>query len=316
VETVKPEQVAATDWETLSLLLWHAPLPEADAARAVEAFVQRGGQVLFLPPRTPGDADFMGVRWRDWDEQKVATAVETWRGDQDILANTQSGASLPVGQLRIHRHCDLAGELTPLATLKGGRPLVARLPTNAGGIYFCATSTDAGDSSLAENGVVLYVLVQRMLAAGTAVLGRTRQLVAGDAGPSQSPSWQQLAGTPDALSTEYRHHAGVYAAGDKLLAVNRAPAEDLAAILPDDRVAELFKGLDYSRVDDRAGGVSGIIQEIWRLFLVTMLLSLLVEAALCLPGAPRNPGGEGAGVRPFALGGSQARMAAATESSS
>jgi hypothetical protein len=185
--------------------------------------------------------------------------------------------------LQIRRFCQLSGELTPLAMLKGGRPLVARLPTTRGGAYFCATTTDPRDSSFAANGVVLYVFVHRALAAGAAVLGQTRQLVAGETSLEQPTTWQRLAGAADALSTEYAHHAGVYTAGDKLLALNRSPSEDRADVLADDRVAELFKGLDFARVDDRAGSLIGLIQEIWRPFLVAMIVSLLVEAGLCLP---------------------------------
>ena len=282
-EVIAREQVTAADWDGISLLVWHAPLPEADAANAVQTFINRGGQVVFLPPRTPGDAVFMGARWQDWAEEKSEIPVETWRGDQDLLANTQSGAALPVGRLQIRRVCGLTGELTPLASLKGGRLLFARLPTNRGGVYFCTTTPDTSDSSLASNGVVLYVFVQRALAAGAAVLGQTRQLVAGDVALEQPTTWQQAAGAPDAISTDYAHHAGVYRAGDKLLAVNRSASEDQAAVLADDRVAALFNGLDFTRVDDRAGSLVGLIQEIWRPFLLVMMISMLVEAGLCLP---------------------------------
>ena len=54
-------------------------------------------------------------------------------------------------------------------------------------------------------------------------------------------------------------------------------------MLADTRVAELFRGLDFSRVDDRAGSIQALIQEIWRLFLVAMMVALIVEACLCLP---------------------------------
>jgi hypothetical protein len=280
---ITPEQLAAVEWEGVSLLVWHAPLPEAAAATAVQAFIDHGGQVVFLPPRSAGDAAFLGVRWRTWVDDPAGMPVETWRGDQDALANTQSGAALPVGQLQVRRCCGLAGELTPLASLRGGRPLFARLPTNRGSVYFCATTPDAGDSSLAANGVVLYVFVQRILAAGAAALGQTRQLIAGNAAAEQPLTWRQVAGSPNAISTDYAHYAGVYAAGERLLAVNRAPAEDQAPILGDDRVAGLFKGLDFTRVDDRAGSLAGLIQEIWRPFLLAMLVAMLVEAGLCLP---------------------------------
>ena len=85
-----------------------------------------------------------------------------------------------MGQLQVRKYCGLAGELTTLATLRGGAPLLGRLTTGAGGVYFCATTPAVGDSSLATNGVVLYVLVQRALAQGARVLGNTRELTAGD----------------------------------------------------------------------------------------------------------------------------------------
>jgi hypothetical protein len=280
---IAAEQLGTVEWEGVSLLVWHAPLPEGNAAAAVQVFIDRGGQILLLPPRSPGDATFSGIRWRNWVDVPEGNPVETWRGDQDALANTQSGAALPVGQLRVRRCCGLAGELTPLASLRGGRPLVARLPTGRGGVYFCATTPDAGDSSLAVNGVVLYVFVQRLLAAGAAELGQTRQLIAGTAAGEQPATWQKVAGAADAISTDFAHHAGVYATGERLLAVNRSAAEDQAPILGDDRVAELFKGLDFTRIDDRAGSLAGLIQEIWRPFLVAMLIAMLVEAALCMP---------------------------------
>ncbi len=43
---------------------------------------------------------------------------------------------------------------------------------------------------------------------------------------------------------------------------------------------ELFHGLDFARVDDRAGNLASLIQEVWRLFLVAMMTAMVVEAAL------------------------------------
>ena len=195
-----------------------------------------------------------------------------------------SGQSLPVGDLKVRRHCALSGEITTLASLHGGAPLLAKVPTEHGGVYFLATTPAAADSSLAADAVVLYAVVQRAMDTGAAVLGNTRDLVAGRAPADISAqSWQCLAGGDNALSTEYPFVPGVYQAGDRLLAVNRAAAEDQAAVLNDERVAGLFHGLDFSRVDHTAGSSKSLVEEIWRLFLQAMIVAMIVEAVLCLP---------------------------------
>ena len=282
-ETIAIEQLKTVEWEKISLLLWQAPLPTDDAAGAVQAFLDRGGQVVFFPPQAPGNTAFAGVTWQSWTEASERVPVETWRGDQDLLAHTQSGAALPVGVLEISKYCGMAGDYTPLAVLKGGAPLLARVTTNRGGVYFCATTPAADDSTFASNGVVLYVLIQRALEAGAAVLGNTRQLIAGDVTGEQPTVWRQVAGPPESLSTDFAFHGGVYGSGEKLFALNRAAAEDQAPVLQDQRVAALFSGLDFARVDDQAGNWESLIQEIWRAFLLIMMIALVVEAALCLP---------------------------------
>lgn len=286
-ESLTVDQVAGIDWDALSLLIWQAQLPEGDLARSLEQFVNRGGVVLCLPPREPNTTQLFGVRWNEWTEEERSIPVENWRGDQDLLANALSGQSLPVGQLEIRRACGLEGELIPLATLKEGKPLLARVASNRGGIYFLATTAAPLDSSLATNGIVLYVLVQRALAQGALVLDNTQQLVAGSPETSGSLEWQRLSGIEEMLSSAAGFHRGVYAAGERLYAVNRPTTEDQATILADSRVDELFQGLDFSRVSEQAGSLSGLVQEIWRLFLGAMLVALVGEAALCLPQAVR-----------------------------
>ena len=285
-EVVAADALAGVDWGGVSLLLWQAPLPQGAAAKLVQAFVSRGGQVVFFPPREPSAATtFLDAHWTAWADGPGENAPVGWRGDQDLLAGTQGGAALPVGGLRVKRACGLAGEVTALATLRGGPPLLARLVTDAGGVYFCATTPAPSDSSLAS-GIVLYILVQRAMADGSGRLGQAQQLAAGAPPPDDPTHWRRLSGGDDAASTDYALHRGAYRSGARLLAVNRPAAEDAARILADDRLAGLFRGLDFSRVDDRAGGEGSLIQEIWRIFLVAMMLAMVAEAALCLPRKP------------------------------
>jgi hypothetical protein len=277
--------LANVEWEKVSILLWQGALPDGDAARRVQDYLERGGYAIFLPPRNPSDREFLGVRWKAWNAPGSKDAlIANWRGDQDLLANTQSGAALPVAQLQIHRYCTVAGDLTPLATLQGGLPLLARSTQNHSGAYFFATTTAPSDSSLATDGVVLYVLTQRAMAAGASALGTIRQLEAGETAAANLPdSWQRLAGPEDSISGAYPFQRGVYLAGDQLLAVNRPAEEDHAAIVDEAQVASLFDGLNFIRVDHRAGRVGILIAEIWRPFLAAMIIALIAEAALCLP---------------------------------
>ncbi|WLD11586.1 BatA domain-containing protein [Planctellipticum variicoloris] len=289
-EVVVEDQLSTVAWDQISLLLWQAPLPTGEAAELVRAFVDRGGQVIFLPTQNPGEGELFGMRWQTWTTGREPVPVENWRSDADVLARTLSGAALPVGQLEIRQYCGLSGECTPLATLQGGAPLLARAPTRRGAVYFWATTPSARDSSLATEGVVLYACVQRALAAGAAVIGKARQIDAGGAIEEGTTDWIRLSENSESLSTEAGFQRGAYSSRDRLLAVNRPSAEDEGRVLADARVGTLFRGLEFARVDGQAGDANSLIQEIWRIFLLSMLLALLVEAALCLPRIGRTAG--------------------------
>ena len=193
-EVVAVAQLTTVDWDQISLVLWQAPLPDQGMSKPLQAFVERGGSLIFFPSHPPGPGEIYGIKWTEWTNPQTENAVESWRGDEDLLAHTASGQPLPVGQLQIRKYCGLSGEVTPLATLRGGAPLLARVTTSHGAVYFCATTPAPADSSLATSGVALYVLVQRALAAGAQSLGNHAQLVAGDAPSDEATVWKRVAG--------------------------------------------------------------------------------------------------------------------------
>lgn len=292
VEVLGPDQLASVDWSAVALVLWQSALPAGETAAALNTLVERGGQILFFPPDTPGSEEFAGIRWKNWEESVNELGVESWRGDQDILANTKDGSALPLGELKVRRLCELSGDLLPLASLKGGKPLVGRLPTDRGGIYFVSTTTAGRDSTFTANGIVLYVMIQRALMAGAAVLGDTRDIAAGDlTGLGDVSTWTRVAGPDESISTDYAYQRGVYSEGPLLVAVNRPAKEDEPRIVEDADLKSLFTGLDFSRVDDRASSFATLVQEIWRSFLLVMMIALVGEAALCIPKIAPKPAG-------------------------
>jgi hypothetical protein len=296
--TLVPRQGLATAaWDEAALLVWQGALPSGREAELVDAFLARGGQVIFFPPEFPAEgADrerFANVAWGGWTTFPQPVRPEQWRSDEDLLANTLSGGALPVGELEVKRCCGLEGELVPLASLADGMPLVARVPDGRG-IFFCATLPRPADSALATEGIVLYAILQRGIDRGIEPLAGARQLDAGPAAAAlvgqqtDGSQWRRLAGPTDAVSTEAGLQAGVYESAGRLVAVNRSAAEDAAAIAAVERIDGLFRGLSYARIQGTAGRGDSIVQEIWRAFLIAMLLALVGEGILSLP--RRRPG--------------------------
>jgi hypothetical protein len=285
-----PDALATVPLDDVAVVLWLAPLPEAGSAAAVGRFVDRGGQVIFLPPESPTPAAFRGISWQPWVEHSPPLRPGSWRADEGLLAATLAGAALPVGSLELRRTCGIAGEGTPLAVLPDGKPLLVRAASDRGGVYFLATTPAARDSDLAANGVVLYAVVQRAIDAGLAVVGNARQVDAGASVPGAKDAlaiggredWRQIAGPPT-VSNEAGSHPGVYASQGRLVAVNRPVAEDAAEVVGDRQIETIFQGLSFSRFEQKAGGLGAIVEEVWRLFLVALIVALVVEGLLCLP---------------------------------
>ena len=287
-ELVPASGLATAPWDEAAALLWQGPLPAGRDAELVEAFLARGGQVIFFPPEAGGGTTFAGVSWGDWLDFKEPQQPEQWRPDADLLANTVAGNALPVGELEVRRVRGLNGEVVPLASLPDGSPLVTRLPDGRG-VYFCTTLPRPQDSTLASEGIVLYALVQRAIERGLEPLAGARQVAAGPeaslltAGEQGEGRWRRLAGPSEPVSAEGGLHAGVYAREGRLVAVNRPLAEDTAGILATERIDGLFRGLSYTRITGQAGQSDSIVQEIWRAFLIAMLLALVGEGLLSLP---------------------------------
>ncbi len=306
VEVLAPSQLDSLALDDTSLLVWQAALPDQDSSPAVMNYVDAGGQVIFFPPidlLTSGNGlpqKFLGVRWSGWaSREESPIMVQSWRGDQDLLAATASGVGLPVGQLKLSGYARLESDadISRLARLPGGDSLLLKVPTDAGSVYFCATTADPNVSSLAESGVVLFVAIQRAIARGQQALGKTIARIARD-DETDTSKWQQLLGETTALSTQFASTAGVYQVEEQRFAVNRPLSEDQPTQLNDEQIEALFSGLQFSRVDASTGDLGGIVREIWRLFLIAMIVALLVEAVLCLPRLSRARAATLAEARP------------------
>lgn len=293
--TVPPESIDEDfSLAGTSLVVWQAPLPaEGPTREAVDGFVGEGGVVLFLPPGDPTNRSYRGVRWTNWSEAPIgasAVSPETWRADDDLLRTGEDGTPLPAGETEIYRWCGV--ELDPgegedafahqtLASLPGPEALLVRASSPKGGVYFLGTWPTVEASNLASQGIVFVALVQRAIA----LAARSQQgLSQRDAGTSLDESWRQASELADGASLFERDvNAGVLTDGERFLALNRPESEDVSAIQPISAIEGLFGDLDVV-VEEARGAAreeSGLLEEIWRVFMILALVGLLAEALLC-----------------------------------
>ena len=296
IDVIPAARVAEINWENMGLLIWQAPLPQGNIAEQVENFINTSRVALFFPPvhskgnsRLVEDSDssehLFGSRWGDWKTPEQEQAKITWwRGDADLFANVDSGDALPLNALRTYRYCNLETVGTVLARFGDDNPMLTRMATDRGGVYFCSTLPTAQFSSLERDGVVFYVMLQRALAEGSHSLTVASQRDAGPGALTDRNQWEAVAPVDDTPTLSQRGlHAGVYRDGEYWAAVNRSRAEDSTKVTPVTTVDELFDGLSYRRIDVTVGDTSALASEIWRAFLVAMGLALIVEAVLSLP---------------------------------
>jgi hypothetical protein len=280
-------QADQIDWTASSLILWQASLPTGSLADQLAGFVRGGRPVVFFPPEDGDDRKVFGLGWGEWRGEAGGETVPiaSWRGDADLLANALSGEALAVGKLRTYRYRSIVGEGgNSLARLEGGAPLLIRTANDVGPVYFCATLPVLSHSSLAQDGVAFYAMIQRALTLGTATQGKARLASAGTPLAKEVEQWQPAAeATSGVLLSARWVNSGAYTKGENWLALNRPPGEDSAAILDGEHADRLFEGLDFRNVEQSISDTGSLASEIWRVFLIIMGIALFVEAYLCLP---------------------------------
>jgi hypothetical protein len=286
-------RAAEIPWDDTALIVWHAPIPKEDdlVAKQLANHVAQGRSLIFLPVANPSDDSFAGLHWGAAKQGKSGKPehIEWWRNDSGLLANTRNGAALPLADVEVMQHWDIVGEGVPLARLDSHDTLLVRsAETQGGGVWFLGTTPGPGVSSLAQDGVALYVMLQRALSDGARTLGKAQQRVAAhDAlGDDQALSkWHRAteAKAEPIASFDLPLRAGVVESGEKLVALNRPATEDNTAVLGNTTLDELFAGLDYRRIEDTIENTKGLTSEVWRTFLILMCIFLVGEAILSMP---------------------------------
>ena len=290
-ETVATNKVSDIDWQNTAAIVWQAPLPSGTVAKQLTRFVESGRTLLFMPPDKPTDTTFAGVKWKPWSPTVGAgKKIGYWNNDSDLLAKTKNGNALPLNEILVYQHAGLEGEYRMLAKLEDESPLLVRANSDAGGVYFLSTWPAATHSSLRREGITLFAMVHRAIAAGAGSLGAAQHFVAGTTPADQTSELKPIMPAADEesvrLTSDHPFRSGIYGNDKRLVALNRPTDEDRTTAMSTLELGELFDGLDYHVVDDSLSSQQSLASEIWKIFIALSGLALLLEAWFCMPPKP------------------------------
>jgi len=281
-DAIAPAGLESATWAEHTLVVWQGTLPEGTVADRLRSFVEEGGVAIFFPSGRAEPQRFHGI---GWGEVQVAEGgkefrIPRWDEDQGPLAKTDEGLSLPLSQTTFHRRQPIAGQKNVLAAFDDGEPFLNRQKLGRGEVFFCASLPDSEWSSLAD-GPVLVPMIQRLLQAGSHRLQHASTIECGELSAADlNRQWVCVDAT---TAKDIRTEAGVYRAGERLVAVNRPASEDEPEIMELGDAQRLFGALPCQTLTERRAQTDALQGEVWRLFLFAMLTFLLVEAALILP---------------------------------
>lgn len=272
------------DWEGAALVIWQASLPEGPVAQQFLRYLENGGAALMLPPKGESNTSFLGFSWGVLNKspQGQYFIVDDWNKADGPLRNGLEGTQIPVPKLKAIQRRFLLGEATTLASWDDGKPFLIRKVIGNGTAIFASTLPDYTWSNLGDADVLL-PSVQRLIDVGDTRFGSAFSAFAGSqqSFTSHGETRTRLDTHAKSTSTNAPYEAGVWKLGDRLLATNRPKSEDQWQILSPQKLNNLLEGVPYKLFEDQ-GQSDSLAREIWRAFLVAMLIFLITEAILCL----------------------------------
>lgn len=271
----------------VSAILWASPFPTGAQADRLQQFLEDGGNVAFFPANDPADASFFDVKWSSTTEAPSGKffILKDWNHSDGPLRDGIDGTPIPAERLRAIRRQIPGGDAIPLARWEDDEPFIARKIVDHGTAWFIGSVPDYTWSNLGDADVLLPA-VQRIVAEGAQRFDASYLATLG------TDAAQPLAGETRARVDDYgtpdpaniAHEAGIFRFGERLLAINRPPAEDSPEVIAKEQLDLALQDTGYTQLDQAGqSGDPSLSRDVWRGFLIAMLCLLISEAILCLP---------------------------------
>ena len=286
-EIIDPGQAAALKTTDVAAILWAAPLPTGSAAELLSRFISAGGQVAFFPTAATPAAPFLDLNWGPVTpaEKDKYFIVKEWNRADGPLRDGLNGTPIPAERLKAIRRQVPLGNAATLARWEDGEPFLSRHIVDRGTAWFVSSAPDYTWSNLGD-GDVLLPFVQRIVALGAERFDAAYIAPVGSEPSKLMPTEIRTRlddfGSPDPANAD--HLSGVFKLNDRLIALNRPPAEDTLEILSREALDTALTGTGYTLLE-QAGQANdpSLSRDVWRAFLIGVLFFFISEALLCMP---------------------------------
>ena len=251
----------------------------------LRSFAIQGGYVLFMPPTTADRRANSIWGKKIIFEKEKEPFVADWNRKEGPLADTVSGDQLYVDNIKLIKRVLLKNaEAMSIATCSDGKQFLYAEKMGKGMSYYCATLPLKEWSNLGD-GVVIVPMLRRLMQLGAQ---RLSSIVIGNCG-LQHPEINikrckiLLSSDKDIGFANPAYNTGIYTEDDRITVLNSPSAENIIKELDDVELKTLFTENSIRLFREKNNSSSKMQSEIWRIFLVTVILALILEAFLCTP---------------------------------
>lgn len=287
---VDPAEAATAITPDLAAIIWAAPPPTGAVQAALQDFLNAGGHILLLPDGKSTETGFANLNWSDASDAPAGKffILADWNRADGPLRDGIDGTPVAADRLKAIRRQIPLGEATPLARWEDGEPALIRRVSDQGALWMLGSIPDYTWSNLGDADVLL-PLVQRIIAAAADRYDASYITTVGSPAarllPGETRTRLDDHGTADPANAEFE--AGIHQLGERILAVNRPPAEDSPEVIGRDALNVMLDGTGYTFFEQAGqASESNLYRDVWRAFLIACLLFLITEALLCLPRKP------------------------------
>ena len=296
--------------ERTDLLIWADGAPSANQGSLINQWLKSGGALFAFPPSNDGASGLEGIAWNQIETGTQPFTVTSWDEHDGPLSKTESGANLPLHLLSVTmRQTPVSsGTSHVVATFSDGQSFLTRVSYDKGLIYLAATRPSEDWSSLHE-GIVLVPLMQRVLMEGRSLREPQTNALAGEWSPDSRESWSV---EPESVQGEQRVKArvldprwnsGVFRSGNRIMALNRPPIEDIPEVIQPSEVQTLLPGLQTHVFKDTLHAQSSAeASEVWPMLMGAVLALALLEALLSTSFTTKQPEARVEQYQPTAFG--------------